>query len=343
MESAPEDDDDVFDVQPVNDVDDLVEDRPSNDDGLGVSDIYPVDRSFRISDPKQSILAQVTSAPVEVKPAITVTAIPSEVDMNRQEIVDDEITVDTSSSAGFSGGILNLRPSMDARMSLQVESVRPAQIVDNPAPAPSATATFTPITSTIQQIEPAPSPPKPSVRFAASVMAKSPVPAPSSPLHHLHQREQSPEQSNHHFAIDALAVDEELAQEVAAMMEEEEEEERPERVTPSPSSSRRPTRAIDPSSHLLASTAARQREYELAEAQREQIRRQHSPSPTRSPKSNAPVYTPSPDLLRETFSFQQARDFKAELERRQEKRDIWWSERKPLPKPVIDPNIGTAL
>jgi hypothetical protein len=84
-------------------------------------------------------------------------------------------------------------------------------------------------------------------------------------------------------------------------------------------------RSISPQSHLLSTTRARVIDHDLAH---EQLQSLHPHNRQPKERRNTIQVQAGANFLRPTEAYKNSTDFQLELERRQEKRDIWWEERR---------------
>lgn len=342
-------DSDIFGIaaQHVDDDDDLaLHDTGGQDNATTEAnwDIYPADKSFRVQDPKKNAFKNFNS--IERVFSGDNRSVPSEVGItvnrttsaDHEDISDDDSgahykrksvssSADVSTDAPLTSSPLNLAPKRPVVPSSVQPPQPPAAQVKSPAPAASTTS----------------SPMKPPThphRQSLPPQTSSSTPPPQPPAHHRRSPSPSPSQQQHssrspspsregvrfsindhhyHFGHYSPSVDSQMLPSEPVFS---------------------PVRPISPQSHLLSTTRARIIEHELAHEQLAQLHQ----SAHRAPKHTIPAPSGA-NFLRPTVAFTKSTDFRLELERRQEKRDIWWEERKTLPKapsPLTD-NVKSRL
>eukprot|EP01033_Poteriospumella_lacustris_P012899 gene12899-9229_t len=344
-------DSDIFGIaaQHVDDDDDLaLHDTGGQDNATTEAnwDIYPADKSFRVQDPKKNAFKNFNA--IERVFSGDNRSVPSEVGItvNRTTSADHEDISDDDSGAHYkrksvsssaddvpmTASPLNLVPKRPVVPSSVQPPQPPAAQVKSPAPVSATVSPMKPPTHPHRQSLPpqttTSSTPPPQPQPPAHHHRRSPSPSPSQQQQHS-SRSPSPSREgvrfsvndhHYHFGHYSPSADQQMLPSEPVFS---------------------PVRPISPQSHLLSTTRARIIEHELAH---EQLALLHQ-SAHRAPKHTIPAPTGA-NFLRPTVAFTKSTDFRLELERRQEKRDIWWEERKTLPKAPSSPltdNVKSRL
>lgn len=334
MSTTQDSDSDIFEaVRNAGEPEESVS-TPNNEHDPSVGDIYPGKQTFRVSDPKKTLYSDFNNIERTYSQS-SVPTIPHEVVVGGRQDGGVDLSEDISvESAGVTGTRDDRRRSDNPLYRQQQEhqngspSKKPPTHPNAHSPSPNTEA---------------------RVRFSPSPMPGAHSTATQS---HVHSRSQSPPGN----------------QSPQPPVQPHYLYQYPSRQSPSPSQDESPSRRvsirpINPDSHLLSTTAAREISHVQAEELLTTLHQPHiahygaQASPLaphsalhRSPHGGASTGTraravtpPSRDLMRETAAFMASTDFRKELERRQEKRDIWWSERKPTEKAPVDPAVKSRL